>query len=54
MAWGLKRYLETGQLHIITFSCYDRAPLLGTPQARDIFLEILEPVRHWYAFTVIG
>jgi putative transposase len=54
MAWGLKRYQESRQLHFITFSCYDRAPLLDTPHARDTFLQMLERVRSWYSFVVIG
>jgi hypothetical protein len=27
MPWGLKQYLQTGDLHFITFNCYHRAPL---------------------------
>ena len=52
--WGLKRYQQTRQLHYITFSCYRRAPLLGTPEARNTFEETLEEVRRWYGFYVTG
>ena len=45
MPWGLKRYQQTGQLHFITFTCYHRAPLLGTEQARNTFVGALEKVR---------
>jgi putative transposase len=54
MPWGLKRYQQTRQLHFITFSCYGRAPLLGTAHARDTFLSALERVRRWYRFYVVG
>ena len=54
MAWGLKRYHESRQLHFLTFSRYDRAPLLGAPHTRDTFLQRLERVRGWYGFVVVG
>jgi|SRR5208282_4213097 len=54
MPWGLKRYQQAGHLHFITFSCYHRAPLLGTAQARDTFVAALEQVRRWYGFCVVG
>ena len=54
MAWGLKRYQQTRDLHFITFSCYHRAALLGAPQARDILASGLEQARRWYGFYVVG
>jgi hypothetical protein len=42
MPTGLKRYYGSGDLHLITCSCYQRRPLLGTPHRRDLFLDILE------------
>ena len=54
MPWGLKRYQQTGDVHFITFSCYHRAPLLGTAQARDTFVITLERVRCWYGFYLTG
>ena len=54
MPWGLKRYQQTRQLHFLTFSCYHRAPLLGTAHARDTFLATLERARRWYGFYVVG
>jgi putative transposase len=53
MPWGLKRYQQTRDLHSITFSCYGRAPLLGTAHARDTFLAVFERVRRWYGFYVV-
>ena len=41
MPWGLKRFQQTRNLHFITFSCYHRAPLLGTPEARRVFEQTL-------------
>ena len=54
MPRGLKRYQQARDLHFITFSCYRRAPLLGTPQARCTFEQTLEPVRRWYGLFVTG
>ena len=54
MPWGLRRYQESRCLHFLTFSCYDRAPLLGTPEARRQFEETLEKARCWYGFYVTG
>jgi putative transposase len=54
MPWGLKRYQQTGDVHFITFSCYRRAPLLGSGLGRDTFVVTLERVRRWYGFYLIG
>jgi len=54
MPWGLKRFQEARCLHFVTFSCYRRAALLGTPYARDIFEQTLEQTRCWYGFYVAG
>jgi putative transposase len=50
----LKRYHGRGDLHFITFSCYERRALLGTVRARDLFLKILEQVRRRCAASVVG
>lgn len=54
MPLGLKRYQETGDLHFITFSCYQRRPLLSTPHSRRVFEQTLEDVRRWYGVCVKG
>jgi len=54
MAWGLKRYQDAGDLHFITFSCYQRQPFLSTPTADRVFEETLEDVRRWYGLYVKG
>ena len=54
MPWGLKRFQDTGNLHYITFTCYRRAPLLDTPEARDTFERVLERVRGWYGLFISG
>ena len=54
MPWGLKRLQEARCLHFLTFSCYGRAPLLGTARARDIFEQTFEQTRQWYGFYVSG
>jgi len=53
MPWGLRRFQEARCLHFVTFSCYRRAPLLGTPGTRDVF-EQVQQTRQWYGFYVSG
>jgi len=50
----LERWYGHGHLHFITFSCYDRRPLLGPPQKRDTSLKILDEVRARYRFLLVG
>jgi REP-associated tyrosine transposase len=50
----LKRYYGHGDLHFVTFSCYQRKPLLGTSRARDCFVEILNEVHEQYSFLLVG
>lgn len=50
----LRRFQQNGDLHFITFSCYQRRPFLSLPGAPKIFEEILERVRRWYDFGVLG
>ncbi|MFZ0771987.1 MAG: hypothetical protein WCA49_02975 [Candidatus Sulfotelmatobacter sp.] len=54
MPTNLHRYYGAGYLHFITTSCYQRRALLGTPQSRDLFLEVMERVRRRYRFVVVG
>jgi len=54
MPTNLHRCYGAGYLHYITTSCYQRRPLLGTAQNRDLFLEVMEQVRRRYRFVVVG
>ena len=54
MPRNLKRYHGRGDLHFISFSCYERRGLLGTVGARDVFLKTLEEVRRGCAANVVG
>ena len=54
MPTGLRRFQESGDLHHITFSCVRHRPILGTPEARDIFVALLERTRELYAMNVFG
>jgi putative transposase len=54
MTWGLKRFQQTRQLHFVTFSCYQRQPLLAPAQAKDLFEAALEKARIRYGFFVAG
>ena len=49
-----KRYQDQRCLHFITFSCFQRRPLLDAPQARDVFEGDLERVRRWYGCFITG
>jgi putative transposase len=51
---GLVRYQKSGDLHFVTFSCYQRRQYLGTPTARDRFEVALEEMRRRYEFFVSG
>jgi len=50
----LKRHYGKGDLHFITFSCYERRSLLGTVGARNLFVKVLGEVRDRYGFLLVG
>jgi putative transposase len=50
----VRRFYGPGDLHFITFSCYRRRALLGTPRARDQFVKILDEVRSRHSFLLLG
>ena len=50
----LKRCHSEGHEHFLTFSCYQRAPLLDNDTARIHFEETLERVRKDHDFAVFG
>jgi putative transposase len=50
----LRRITGHGDLHFITFCCYQRRPLLGSVRARNTALQILREVRRRYGFALIG
>jgi putative transposase len=54
MPRGLKRYYGLGHLHFITFSCYQRLPLLSTAAARDVFVSALRVMRERHGFLLAG
>jgi putative transposase len=54
MPTNLHRCYGAGYSHFITTSCYQRRPLLGTPRARDLFLEVMEQIRQRHQFVVVG
>ena len=53
VARDLRRFYGGRDLHFLTFSCYQRQPLL-TAARRDLFLEVFERVRRRYRFVVLG
>jgi putative transposase len=54
MRHPLKRYYGEGDLHFITFSCYQRRPLLSSPAERDTFVRILDEIRCRHRFALLG
>jgi len=48
------RFYGGRDLHFITFSCYQRQPLLRDPVRCDLLLQILERVRRRYRLVVVG
>ena len=54
MPKGLKRLLGQGDLHFITFCCYQRRPLLASARVRTLAVKILGEVRRRFSFPLIG
>ncbi|HEY2459688.1 MAG TPA: transposase [Candidatus Acidoferrum sp.] len=54
MPGNLKRHYEKGHLHFVTFSCYQRRPLLAVATARDVFVETLGAMRARHGFRLVG
>src|SRR5260370_26965237 len=54
MAKNLKRYYGRGDLHFLTFSCYQRLPLLRTIRARNLFVHALGKIRERYNLLLVG
>jgi putative transposase len=54
MPTRLHRLYGYGHLHFITFSCFERRPLLGSPVARNVFIEALGEIRKRYRFKLAG
>jgi putative transposase len=51
---ALRRFYGSGDLHFVTFSCYQRRPYLGTVRARNRFVKILDEVRSRHGFALLG
>jgi putative transposase len=54
MSKNLRRVTGQGDLHFITFCCYQRRALLGTVRARNQAVQILNEVRSKYGFLLVG
>jgi putative transposase len=54
MPVGLKRIQDRGDLHFVTFSCYDRRPYLAVSTAKEAFEFSLERMRRNYGFKIVG
>jgi len=50
----LRRYYGRGDLHFVTFSCYERRPFLGSLAAKIVFVETLSAVRERYRVALFG
>jgi putative transposase len=51
---GLERIYGQGHLHFITFSCYQRLPLLDAAPTRDFFVKELGRLRDELGFRLVG
>jgi len=54
MPHRLKRITGRGDLHFITFCCYQRKPLMGSARVRNLAVKILQEVRARYRFALVG
>ena len=54
MPKNLKRYIGRGDLHFITFTCYQRRALRGGVRSRNLAAKILDEVRAKYGFALVG
>jgi putative transposase len=54
MPKNLQRWVGRGDLHFITFACYQRRPLLASTRARNLAVQILGEVRTRYRFALLG
>lgn len=54
MPWGLGRYHESGDLHFITFTCYQRQALLMGAHAKRLVERAWEQARRQYDFWISG
>ena len=54
MPKNIRRATGRGDLHFITFCCYQRRALLGTVRARNLAVQILGEVRRKYGFALVG
>ena len=54
MTRGLVRKQQRGDLHFVTFSCYQRRAYLASGKSRSLFEDALERMRVRYGFYVVG
>ena len=54
MPSGLRRYHDTGHSHFVTFSCYQRRPLLEPSRACNVLLHALEEMRKKFDMRIYG
>jgi putative transposase len=54
MPAGLRRIVGRGDLHFVTFSCYQRRTLLDSAAARNLTIEVLGEIRAEFGFGLVG
>lgn len=54
MPKNLRRFTARGDLHFITFCCYQRRPLLASVRAKNLTVQILKEVRARYGLAFVG
>jgi putative transposase len=54
MPHGLKRFQQSAQSHLVTFTCYHRRRGFDTPAVYKLFVQVLEQMRRRFALCVYG
>jgi hypothetical protein len=47
-----ERRQKTGQVHFITFSCYQRLPYLQSSESKDVLGQVIERARESYSLAI--
>jgi putative transposase len=54
MPHNLKRITGRGDLHFITFTCYQRRTFLASPRSKNLAVQVLGQVRAKFKFSLVG
>ena len=54
MPTGLQRFQQSQNSHFVTFTCYHRRPKFNSPDAYNLFVDVLERTRRRFRMLVYG